>query len=195
MISSGDLSALIAKLEQDKLISSDEATTYRNALKIVSNYSSELGGSLGQNTTFKYLSSAATVTSPVTYPIHQTLEFDPSTGSQTVQLNIDGAKMGNLELEGVTKDSIEASIRQQLKDTGYHVTAAVSGNTIQVTFVNERTASTTPVASSEDQVLQMRMQVMQQHLQIPLLQVKVRHQRQLLHQKSVNQAMRHFLKR
>ena len=148
MISSGDLSALIAKLEQDKLISSDEATTYRNALKIVSNYSSELGGSLGQNTTFKYLSSAATVTSPVTYPIHQTLEFDPSTGSQTVQLNIDDAKMGNLELEGVTKDSIEASIRQQLKDTGYHVTAAVSGNTIQVTFVNERTASTTPVASS-----------------------------------------------
>lgn len=106
MISSGDLSALIAKLEQDKLISSDEATTYRNALKIVSNYSSELGGSLGQNTTFKYLSSAATVTSPVTYPIHQTLEFDPSTGSQTVQLNIDDAKMGNLELEGVTKDSI-----------------------------------------------------------------------------------------
>ena len=68
MISSGDLSALIAKLEQDKLISSDEATTYRNALKIVSNYSSELGGSLGQNTTFKYLSSAATVTSPVTIP-------------------------------------------------------------------------------------------------------------------------------
>mgnify|MGYP000845864606 FL=1 len=149
MISSGDLSALIAKLEQDKLISSDEATTYRNALKIVSNYSSELGDSLGQNTTFKYLSSAATVTSPVTYPIHQTLEFDPSTGSQTVQLNIDDANMGNLELEGVTKDSIEASIRQQLKDTGYHVTAAVSGNTIQVTFVNERTASTTPVASSD----------------------------------------------
>lgn len=152
LISSGDLSDLIAKLEQDKLISFDEATTYRNALKIVDSYSSELGGSLGQNATFKYLSSTDTMINPVTYSIHQTLEFDPSTGSQTVQLNIDDATMGNLELEGVTKDSIEASIRQQLKDTGYNVTATVSENTIQVMFVNERTAPTTPVTSPDSEL-------------------------------------------
>lgn len=149
LISSGDLSDLIAKLEQDKLISSDEATTYRNALKIVGSYSSELGGSLGQNETFKYLFSTDAMLNPATYSIHQTLEFDPSTGSQTVQLSIDDAKMGNLELEGVMKDSLEVSIRQQLKDTGYNVTATVSENTIQVTFINERTEPTTPVSSPD----------------------------------------------
>ncbi len=79
---------------------------------------------------------------------------------------------------------MEASIRQQ--DTGYHVTAAVSGNTIQVTFVTKerRQLPCRLFRAQGIKYFKMRVQVMQQHLQIPLLQVKERQQRQLLHQKS-----------
>ncbi len=159
-----------------------------------------LGGSLGQNTTFKYLSSAATVTSQSDLSHSPIQILITSNGSQTVNWTSDSAK-DRILLEGVTKEFRwkPLSVNLVKKDTGYHVTAAVSRkyNSSHLSMKNGVQLLLSLSSGSRDQVAsECGCKWCMKTSTNSTSTSEERQQRQTTHQKSVSASYaEHFLKR